>query len=100
MSTCPLLGSTSRLTIFRLVVLPHPLGPTRTQMSPAGTRSDRSTTAPWLGPYCLLTWRNSTVAWFIGGAPRPRSGSSVDCLGEPADTPSVDHRCTTDGRRS
>src|SRR5712692_1780562 len=60
-STWPLLGSTSRLTIFRLVVLPQPLGPTRTQMSPAGTSSDRSTTAP-CGPYCLLTWRNSTVA--------------------------------------
>src|SRR2546427_8200283 len=89
-STWPVLGSTSRLTIFRLVVLPQPLGPTRTQMSPAGTTSDRSTTAPWLGPYCLLTWRNSTVAWFIRGAPRPVQVLLADYLGEPADTPSVD----------
>src|SRR3981081_1300332 len=60
-STWPLLGSTRRLTIFKLVVLPQPLGPTRTQISPAGTSSDRSTTAP-CGPYCLLTCLNSTVA--------------------------------------
>ncbi len=33
----PLVGSISRLTIFMLVVLPQPDGPTRTQISPAGT---------------------------------------------------------------
>jgi hypothetical protein len=42
----PLVGSISRLTILRLVVLPQPDGPTRTQIRPAGTVSDRSLTAP------------------------------------------------------
>ena len=36
----------SRLTIFRLVVLPQPDGPTNTQMEPAGMVIDRSLTAP------------------------------------------------------
>ncbi len=35
-----------RLTIFRLVVLPQPDGPTSTQMRPAGTVSERFSTAP------------------------------------------------------
>ena len=42
----PLVGSMSRFTIFRLVVLPQPDGPTSTQILPAGTVSDRSFTAP------------------------------------------------------
>ena len=42
----PLVGSMSRLTILRLVVLPQPDGPTSTQILPAGTVSDRSLTAP------------------------------------------------------
>jgi hypothetical protein len=53
-STWPLVGSTSRLTILSEVVLPQPLGPTSTQISPGGTTSDRSLTAPgapaWRGP--------------------------------------------------
>src|SRR6266487_7021384 len=96
--TWPLLGSTSRLTIFKLVVLPQPLGPTRTQMSPAGTSSDRSTTAPW-GPYFLLTWRNSTVALVMADVLRRGRVSPVDCPAGPADRPIVDHRCTTGGTR-
>ena len=36
----------SRLTILSDVVLPQPDGPTRTQILPAGTASDRSLTAP------------------------------------------------------
>src|ERR671928_23723 len=48
-STWPLVGSTRRLTIFRLVVLPQPLGPTSTQISPGGTISERSLTAPGEG---------------------------------------------------
>src|SRR5438309_12120308 len=93
-STWPLLGSTRRLTILRLVVLPQPLGPTSTQMSPAGTVSDRSTTAP-RGPYCLLTWRNSTVAWFMEARDAPQLGSvwPAGYLAGPAGTPSVAHRC-------
>src|SRR5581483_5669312 len=64
----PLLGSISRLIIFSVVVFPQPLGPTRTQISPGGTSSDRSLTAPtWLpdrerSAKCLLTRRSSTVA--------------------------------------
>src|SRR5260370_20508432 len=73
-STWPLLGSASRLTIFRLVVLPQPLGPTRTQMSPAGTSSDRATTAP-LGPYLLLTWRDSTLGLGQARPLPPRAGA-------------------------
>ena len=41
----PLVGSMSRFTIFMLVVLPQPDGPTRTQISPAGTVRLRSLTA-------------------------------------------------------
>src|SRR3954465_16013078 len=56
----------SRLTILSDVVLPHPDGPTSTQILPAGTVSERSLTAPGVPfsrrPYTLLTWRNSTVA--------------------------------------
>ena len=36
----------SRLTILSDVVLPQPDGPTRQQILPAGTTSDRSLTAP------------------------------------------------------
>ena len=42
----PLVGSMSRLTILRLVVLPQPDGPTSTQILPAGTLNERSLTAP------------------------------------------------------
>ena len=42
-------GSISRLTILSEVVLPQPDGPTRTQILPAGTVSDRSLTAPGVG---------------------------------------------------
>ena len=42
----PDVGSISRLTILSDVVLPQPEGPTRTQILPAGTVSDRSLTAP------------------------------------------------------
>src|SRR5437879_10624231 len=96
MRISPLVGSTRRLTIFRLVVLPQPLGPTSTQMSPAGTSSDRSTTAP-CGPYFLLTWRNSTVALVMAGALQRGRVSPVDCPAGPTDRPIEDHRCTTGG---
>ena len=49
----PDVGSMSRLTILRLVVLPQPDGPTSTQILPAGTVSERSLTAPGVPP-CLL----------------------------------------------
>src|SRR5215212_9413805 len=60
-------GSTSRLIIFKVVVLPQPLGPTRTQTSPASITRERSSTAAGFperraeGPINdLLTCRNST----------------------------------------
>ena len=37
----PLVSSISRFTSFSAVVLPPPEGPTSTQISPAGTVSDR-----------------------------------------------------------
>src|SRR5438094_3192556 len=66
MMICPPDGSMSRLTILSVVVLPQPDGPTRTQILPAGTVSDRSLTAPGvpLAPrsYRFVTLRNSIVA--------------------------------------
>ena len=43
--TSPLVSSTVRLTSRIAVVLPQPEGPTRTQMSPLGTVSERPSTA-------------------------------------------------------
>ncbi len=50
----PDVGSMIRLTIFMVVVLPHPEGPTRMTISPSGTSSVRLSTAGFgsLG-YCL-----------------------------------------------
>ncbi len=45
----PLVGSMIRLTILSEVVLPQPEGPTKTQILPAGTTSERSLTAPGVG---------------------------------------------------
>src|SRR5215211_3506204 len=61
----PLDGSTSRLTIFSVVVLPQPLGPTRAQISPPGMVIDSSCTAagsPLPPVYRLVTFSNSTTA--------------------------------------
>src|SRR3954462_13714381 len=64
----PDVGSMSRLTILSDVVLPQPDGPTRTQIFPAGTSSDRSLTAPGApalvdrASYTFVTWSNSTDA--------------------------------------
>ena len=60
----PLVGSISRLTIFMLVVLPQPDGPTRTQISPAGTVSVRLSTAGGASgpPYRFVTCSNATTA--------------------------------------
>src|SRR5260221_4786388 len=45
----------SRLIIRRIVVLPHPDGPTRTQTSPSGTSRLSSSTATSPPGYCLRT---------------------------------------------
>src|ERR1700712_1341717 len=52
-----------RLTIRMAVVLPQPEGPTRTQISPAGTSSESLSTAMPSAPgYRLVTSRNSSEA--------------------------------------
>src|SRR6476659_2761595 len=48
-------GSMRRLIIRRIVVLPQPDGPTRTQTSPSGTSRLRSSTATSPLAYCLRT---------------------------------------------
>src|SRR4051812_32862589 len=50
----PLVGSIRRLTIFMVVVLPQPEGPTRTQRSPVRTSRLNSSTATW-SPKRLVT---------------------------------------------
>lgn len=50
----PLSGSMRPATMRRVVVLPHPLGPSKETMVPLGTSSDRSLTTA-LEPYDLLS---------------------------------------------
>ena len=50
MRMSPSVISTVRLTIRIAVVLPQPEGPTSTQISPAGTSSERSWTAGSVWP--------------------------------------------------
>ncbi len=50
----PDVGSTSRLIIFSVVVLPQPDGPTSATISPSATSSDRSVTAGAGGAVELL----------------------------------------------
>ncbi len=66
--TRPLVGSTSRLTIFMVVVLPQPDGPTRTHTSPAPTSSERSVTAGGPSPYRLVTCSKATTDPLVAGA--------------------------------
>ena len=56
----PLVMSIMRLTIRIAVVFPQPDGPTRTQISPAGTLSESASTAGASVPaYCLVAAANS-----------------------------------------
>src|SRR4051794_25676762 len=82
----PSLISIMRLTIRMAVVLPQPDGPTSTQISPAGTSSERSSTAGFGAPgYCFVTDRNSMLAAVALSAmecsplawPPPRPGSVI-----------------------
>src|SRR5213079_3200318 len=65
--------SIRRLTIFRVVVLPQPLGPTSTQISPGRTLNERSSTAapPSWAEKRFVTCRSSTAApgpvWALPG---------------------------------
>src|SRR4051794_912851 len=56
----PEVGSTRRLTMRIVVVLPQPDGPTSTAICPASTSSDSSLTATVPSAYCLRT-RSSTI---------------------------------------
>src|SRR3954449_11588801 len=56
----PEVGSTSRLTIRIVAVLPQPDGPTSTAISPAGTASESSSTATVPSGYRLAT-RSSRI---------------------------------------
>src|SRR5690242_450941 len=51
----PEVGSTSRLIIFNVVVLPQPDPPNNTSICPAGTRRLTLQTATWPVSYVLLT---------------------------------------------
>src|SRR6266516_7689759 len=63
MRMSPSLISFRRLTIFIAVVLPPPDGPTRTQISPAGTTRERSLTAAARPPgYRFVTFRKTISA--------------------------------------
>src|SRR6476620_5145814 len=57
----PEVGSTSRLIIRIVVVLPQPDGPTSTAICPAPTSSERSLTATVPSVYCLRTWSSTII---------------------------------------
>src|SRR6266566_8914924 len=60
--TRPRSGSISRLIMRSVVVLPHPDGPMRTQVSPSGISSDRSRTALEPDANCLVTFSRRITA--------------------------------------
>src|SRR5688500_11551609 len=62
MRISPSVISIRRLTIRMVVVLPQPLGPTKTQISPSNTSKERSVTTGLSEPgYVLLTCLNSII---------------------------------------
>ncbi len=66
-------GSTSRLIILRLVVLPHPEGPTSARMLPTSTSSESRSTTGMPSANTLVTDRNSTplaIRGLLSQAPR------------------------------
>src|SRR5438105_5287131 len=73
----PDVGSTSLLIIFRVVVLPHPEGPTSTHTSPSGTSRLSSCTAHRL-PYRLLTPSSRSIG---RGYSRPMPAPAVLAAG-------------------
>ena len=63
MRMSPLVSGISRLTSLSAVVLPPPDGPTRTQISPAGTVSERRSTAGRGRPgYCFVASSKTSSA--------------------------------------
>src|SRR5579863_1376914 len=69
-ATLPPVSSWRRLTVRKMVVLPHPEGPTRAVTRLRTRSSDTSRTTRWC-PNVTLTWRRETAA-----------GSSEDASGE------------------
>ncbi len=64
----PSVGSMSRLTIFIVVVLPQPDGPTSVTSSPSATSKDRSSTAVVPSGYRLVTCSNRIMGphcWWV-----------------------------------
>ncbi len=61
MKISPEVGSISRLTIFMVVVLPQPDGPSSTQISPSGTSIDTWSTAGAEPPGKTLVTRSSRI---------------------------------------
>src|SRR5438270_9755080 len=60
MEMVPLVISSKRLTIRRVVVFPQPDGPINTNNSPVCTSNDRSFTAGRPPGYTFVTWSNFT----------------------------------------
>src|SRR5262249_22494539 len=81
----PDVGSIRRLTIFKVVVLPHPDGPTRTHTWPAGMASESARTASWPLAYCLLIASRRIIASVEGDAEEPcpdgRDGGTESTVG-------------------
>src|SRR5690606_1724155 len=99
MRISPEVGSTSRLIIFIVVVLPHPDGPTKTTSSPAGmSRVTLSTAGAGCPGYCLVSPRNSmrTPAESRSNTKPPRGGELTDCEEERVEK----HRDDDDAERS
>src|ERR1700712_3588257 len=77
----PLVGSMSRLTIFSVVVLPHPDGPTRQTSSPRGTAREISFTATVPSANRLLTLSRAIATSPAEATPEPA------CAARPAGSP-------------
>src|SRR5664279_1414790 len=74
----PLVGSIMRLIMRRLVVLPHPDGPTKTVILPDGAVRLRSSTAIVPSGYCLVTDSNRIIASPPRLVPEPTAELPVD----------------------
>ena len=67
----PRVGSMSRFTIFIVVVLPQPDGPTSVTSSPSATSKDRSSTAVVPSAYRLVTCSNRIMGPHCAGQSPP-----------------------------
>src|SRR2546421_12279059 len=79
----PLLGSMSRLIIFRVVVLPQPEGPTSMVSCPVWNSIVKSRTAS-CAPYRLLTPSSRIIRNFYSKLRRGGGGVRTGCCMAPA----------------